>query len=136
MEFEIDFHNKCGVKPGYIYWEFEEHLEQLSGWARNGLSMADISANMGINHSTLCDWRKRSARIDKALRINREIADLRIENALYQSGLKGNVIAQKYWLTNRKPEAWREKVEIQHSVESRPLKGLTVDEIRAILNEV
>lgn len=127
---------KPGPKSGHYDWETPEKIDLISGWARNGLSMADIAANMGIRHETLCAYRKRSDKIDNALRVNREVADLRIENALYQSALKGNVIAQKYWLTNRKPSEWREKTEVQHSgMVERPLKGLTIDEIRKILED-
>ena len=136
MEIKVDFHNKRGVKSGHVDWESAEKIDLISGWARNGLSMADIAANMNISHTTLCDYRKRSAKIDRALTVNREVADLRVENALYQSALKGNVIAQKYWLTNRKPNEWRDKTEITHSgVIDRPLKGLTPEEIRKVLNE-
>ena len=127
---------KPGPKSGHYEWESPENLDKLRGWACNGLSMADIAANMGIRHETLCAYRKRSDKIDLALRISREVADLRVENALYQSALKGNVIAQKYWLTNRKPNEWREKTEIQHTgTIERPLKGLTIDEIRKALND-
>ena len=92
-----------------IYWTRRDRLEIIKAWARNGLTDADIAKNMGIVRSTLYEYRKKSEILDAALRESKEIADLVIENALYETAKRGNVTAMIYWLNNRRPDRWRNK---------------------------
>lgn len=98
--------------------------------------------------------------LSDALMINREIADRQVENALFKiakgfhytedkiapSGAKisnvksyqaPNVGAIKLWLSNRKPETWREKqsIELSGKVDSR-LSDVSTDELIEYFNEL
>lgn len=117
-------------------WITKEGLEQVSGWALDGLTNEDIAHNMGINIDTLYTWQKKFPEFSEALKVNKEIADRRVENALYKSAIgfyyeedmvttqgevvsvrkysKPNTTAQIFWLKNRKKE-WSDKQEIEHS---------------------
>lgn len=117
-------------------------LETIEGWARNGLTLDDIAHNLGISKTTLIKYRDTHEELYKALFDGKEIADLRVENALYRRALgfystvkkpmkvktingeeviefeeevyyPPDVTAMIYWLKNRKPEAWRDKIEAQ-----------------------
>ena len=92
-------------------WESEEKLILLEGWARDGLSMEQIAKNMGIAKDTLYRWLKISSDISDAIKKGKEVTDYLVENALFASALGGNVVAQIFWLKNRKPERWKDKVE-------------------------
>lgn len=92
-------------------WEQSENLVLLEGWARDGLSMEQIAHNMGISKDTLYRWLKLSSDISDAIKKGKEVTDYLVENALFTSALTGNVVAQIFWLKNRKPEKWKDKVE-------------------------
>ena len=93
-------------------WLEKDKLILLEGWARDGLTYEQISKNIGIDTSTLWDWRKKEPNISNALKKGREVVDFEVENALLKNALNGNVTAQIFWLKNRKKNEWREKVEI------------------------
>lgn len=106
------------AKTTYTDWETEEKILLLKGWARNGLTNEQIASNMGIAVSTLWEWRKKSSEISSALKIGKDEADLQVENALYKEALKGNTTAIIFWLKNRKPSEWRDKVQQEITTES------------------
>ena len=94
-------------------WLEDDKLILLRGWARDGLTNEQIANNIGINPKTLYEWKNKEGKISNVLKESREIADYEVENALYKNALNGNVIAQIFWLKNRKPQQWREKVELE-----------------------
>lgn len=132
----------------YEKWLTSEGLDQMEGWARNGLTNEDIAHNMGISRSTLSDWEKKYSAISDALKCGRECADLRVENQLYRNAIgyeyteqqaikvkrvywdgsgrrceaedvkvvdvkrhhAGETTAQIFWLKNRRPDDWRDKI--------------------------
>lgn len=51
-----------------------------------------------------------------ALKINKEQADRRVEDSLYQQALKGVPSCIIFWLKNRKPSEWRDVQNIQGEV--------------------
>lgn len=123
----------------YKQWITPEGLTLIEGWARNGLTDEQISQNIGINKSTLYDWKKKYPEFSNALKKGKEIIDLQVENALlnralgyeYEETIKtiddkgkktikvvnkhiaGDVTAQIFWLKNRKPERWRDKQDFE-----------------------
>ena len=92
-------------------WLEKDKLILLEGWARDGLTYEQISNNMGIDTSTLWDWRKKNSNISNALKKGKEVVDFEVENALLKNALSGNVTAQIFWLKNRKKLEWRERIE-------------------------
>ena len=106
------------AKGKFDKWLEPENLVLLSGWARNGLTDEQIANNIGINVCTLYDWKNRFPKIANALKENKEIADIAVENALYQKALAGDTTAMIFWLKNRKAMTWREKQEINANVDS------------------
>ena len=103
-------------------WLQPDSLILLEGWARDGLTYEQIANNVGIDTSTLWDWRKKDPNISNALKKGREVVDFEVENALLKNAMEGNVTAQIFWLKNRKKEQWREKVE--YSADEKELTKL------------
>lgn len=121
----------------YSEWLKPEGLLKLEGWARDGLTDKQIAYNIGINVCTLYDWKNNYSDISNALKKGKEVVDRQVENALLKRALGysyierrvkkefGEVVeetliekevvpdttAQIFWLKNRKPEQWRDKVE-------------------------
>lgn len=75
------------AKGKYEYWLTDEGLLQIGAWARDGLIDEQIAHNMGIRRKTLYEWKKKYSDIRNALKINKEIADIEIENALYKKAM-------------------------------------------------
>lgn len=105
-------------------WEETENLILLEGWARDGLSMEQIAKNMGISKPTLYTWQEQSSDIFNALKKGKEVSDYMVENALFASAISGNVVAQIFWLKNRKSEAWQDKIEQKINAEVENTGGI------------
>ncbi len=133
--------NKIGRPSKSAEWITEEGLNQVTKWAEKGLIGKQISHNMGISHKTLCEWQNLFPQLSEAIKVGRRVKDFEVENSLLQRAtgyqyeeeiselnddgelivvkkvLKSqapDVTAQIFWLKNRQPELWRDKVEIQN----------------------
>ena len=110
-------------------WLEQDKLILLEGWARDGLTFEQIAKNIGINVTTLREWRKKDPTISTTLKRGREVVDYEVENALLKSALEGNTTAQIFWLKNRKPKEWREKIQYENSSDE-------ITKLDKILNEI
>lgn len=115
-------------------WLVNDKLILLEGWARSGLTDEQIAKNIGINRTTLYDWKKKEVNIADTLKKGKEVIDFEVENALlkralgyeyeeetYENGVLTKKVkkqvapdttAQIFWLKNRQVKKWRDKVEI------------------------
>lgn len=113
-------------------WLEQDKLILLEGWSRDGLTYEQIAHNMGIDTSTLWDWRKDNATISNAIKKGREVVDYEVENALLKSALEGNTTAQIFWLKNRRKQQWRDKVEYENTGENK--NGVMDELVEALKN--
>lgn len=142
-------------------WLEEDKLILLEGWARDGLTNEQIAKNIGINVKTLYDWKNKESNICNSLKKGREVADYEVENALFKRALgytiqineqkidkdgcvhdlvkdvhvPGDTTAQIYWLKNRKPKKWRDRVEIATGEEELSKLDKLLGEIKKDANE-
>lgn len=122
-------------------WLTEEGLTKIKGWAMDGLFDEQIAENIGIKRQTLYNWRMKHSDIFDALKVNKDVADRHVENAMFNNAVgfeyeeemvtnagevvtvkkysKPNVTAQIFWLKNRKKDEWRDKTEqeVEHKGE-------------------
>ncbi|WP_302950909.1 hypothetical protein [Holdemania filiformis] len=121
--------------------KYETHvkpkLDLIAQWARDGAIERDIAKKLGVSESTFSGYKKEHPELMQTLTVNKEVADARVESALYKRaigyeytetskevGLDGvkikttvkqvapDVTAQIYWLNNRRPDRWRNKQDI------------------------
>lgn len=126
------------AKGKYHEWLSEDGLIKIQGWARDGLIDEQIAHNMGITTKTLYEWKNKYGEISEALKKGKEVIDRQVENALlkralgyaydettYEDGVETkrvtkevapDITAQIFWLKNRKPAEWRDKIEQQQTV--------------------
>lgn len=134
-------------KGKYHEWVTKDGLVKIEGWARDGLTDEQIAHNMGIVTSTLYEWKKKHVSISEALKNGKEVIDRQVENALLRRALGyeyeevktyiekdgtgkekkkvekttkhalPDTTAQIFWLKNRKPVEWRDRREIDASVQ-------------------
>lgn len=125
------------AKGVYKDWITKDGLSKIQSWALSGLTNEQIANNMGISVKTLYEWANKYSDFSDALKRAKTIADEEVENALYKRALgytvtlnkqkvtkdgiavdcieemhiPADTTAQIFWLKNRKPEKWRDKVE-------------------------
>lgn len=75
------------AKGKYEYWITPEGLLKIEGWARDGLTDAQIAENIGIRAGTLYDWKNRFPDISETLKRGKEVVDRQVENALLKRAL-------------------------------------------------
>ena len=138
------------TKGKYEYWLTPEGLLRLEGWARDGLTDKQIATNIGISRSTLNAWKERYSDISDTLKRGKDVIDRQVENALLKRALGytytetktktedgivtevttiekevvPDVTAQIFWLKNRKPKDWRDKVVVTDDTELERLDEL------------
>jgi hypothetical protein len=66
---------------------WDEKLELIEGWARDGLTDEQIADNMGIHVSTLYEYKKKYPELSEALKKGKEVIDRQVENALLKRAL-------------------------------------------------
>ncbi len=125
----------------YEYWLTPDGLLLLEAWARDGLTDDQIASNVGISRKTLYEWKTKYSDICDALKRGKEVVDIQVENALFKRAMgyeyeetkiiisekdgkrvetvkkqmPPDTTAQIFWLKNRKPEKWRDRVEVQNN---------------------
>ena len=93
------------------YWLDKDNLIRVQGWARDGLTDEQIAANMGIGTRTLYEWKKKYPQFSQALKSGKEVVDYAVESALLKKALAGDVGACCFWLKNRRPDKWKDRVD-------------------------
>ena len=77
-----------GYNPKY-------HIPWVKSLARQGLTLKEIAAEIGIGKSTLCNWANDNPDLLDALNEGRDIADSVVEDSLYKLAIGHTVIEKK-----------------------------------------
>lgn len=116
-------------------WEtVKDKLILVEGWARDGLTDEQIANNLAISIDTFYKYKKKYPEFSESLKRGKEVVDYEVENALLQNALNGNITAQIFWLKNRKPRQWKDKVNIEDETNKETLGKL--DEVLKSLGGV
>lgn len=59
-------------------------LEAIKAWCRDGYTDKQICEALGTSQDTFCKYKRLKPELVEALKIDREIADLTVENSLYK----------------------------------------------------
>jgi hypothetical protein len=127
-----------GVKPkrGRPSLYRPEHVEQAKKLCLLGATDRELADFFGVSEQTLNTWKTQHPEFLESLKVGKEQADQRVERSLYQravgyshpdvhiSNFQGDVTitpivkhyppettAGIFWLKNRRPEEWRDRVE-------------------------
>lgn len=118
----------------------KEYVAQAAKLAALGATDADMANFFEVAISTFSLWKVKHEEFSEALKGAKEVADVRVETALYNRAMgyshedmdirvvDGAVVmtptikhyppdttAAIFWLKNRKPDEWRDKRDIEHS---------------------
>lgn len=142
-------------------WLEKDKLILLEGWARDGLTDEQIAKNIGIATSTFYEWKKKEIEFSEALKKGKEVIDFEVENALLKKALgytitikeekldkdgcvhtlekdvhiPADTTAQIFWLKNRKPNTWKDKVETDEDREAVANASQVIAKIRKVAQE-
>lgn len=142
----------AGGRPSKYFSNVEPKLLLIEAWCRDGLTEAQICANLDVNTTSWCEYKKQYPELLNALKNGKEVIDTMVENALLKAALgyeyeevkesadgferstkvaHPNTTALIFWLKNRKPQQWRDKQEIglegDLNIKVSLPKGLTAD---------
>ena len=78
----------------------------MSGWRRQGDSIAEIAGKMGISTNTLRRWSLAHEEIRQILLIDKDTANFMVEDVLFNKSLAGDSKAYEFWLKHRMPGRW------------------------------
>lgn len=142
-------------------WLENDKLILLEGWARDGLTDEQIAKNIGIATSTFYEWKKKEIEFSEALKKGKEVIDFEVENALLKKALGYTITikeekldkdgcvhtlekdvhippdttAQIFWLKNRKPNNWKDRVETDEDKEAVANASQIIAKIRKVAQE-
>lgn len=135
----------AGGRPSKYHTHVEPKLLQIEAWCRDGLTDADICANIDVHVGTFCEYKNKYPELREALKRNKAEADIIVENSLYKRALgyeydeityehgkevkrvtkqvAPDTTAQIFWLKNRRPKEWRDRNQTEISgVDGSPLQ--------------
>lgn len=145
----------------YEQWEKDGELKDklilIQGMARDGLTQQQIADNLGINVDTLIEYKKKYTDFSEALKKGKEVVDIEVENALlkralgykydevtYENGVETKRVtkevqpdttAQIFWLKNRKPNNWKDRVETDEDKEAVANASQVIAKIKKVAQE-
>jgi len=129
----------------------DEYAKQAEKLCKLGATDIDLADFFGVSEQSINVWKKKHPAFKDALTAGKEEADALVEKSLFRratgyshaqehiSTSQGEVfvtdtikhyppdtVACIFWLKNRKPKEWRDKVETEHSGH---IKGLNANEL-------
>lgn len=143
-------------------WLTDDAMLRVQGWARDGLNDEQLCQKMGIATRTFYEWQNKFPQLRQAIKKGKDPVDVEVENALLKRALgydyeetiteieevdegrqrkhvrrvkkhmPPDVGAIVFWLKNRKPHKWRDKIEAAPEEANELLQSLVELERRAV----
>lgn len=105
-----------GRKPKIILTN--DLLKKVEKYAKDGLYDYQIAEKLNITYETLRVKKKMFSAFSAAIKKGRDNADVKVINRLFQDACTaGNTAAQIFYLKNRCPDQWRDKQEVEATVD-------------------
>jgi DNA-binding XRE family transcriptional regulator len=138
-----------------------KYHQEFDDWARKfcqlGATDSDLAEFFEVSESTINLWKLKYPSFSESIKTGKMIADAEVVDKLYQKAIgyshpethvscyQGEIIlteltkhyppdtpAAKYWLNNRRPDRWRNRVEVKEEV---TLSQIPWDELREITRQ-
>lgn len=84
----------AGRKGKYLDWITPDGLLTLTGYAREGLTDAEISKKIGIAVQTFYDWCNRFDEFSDAIKKGRKPVIVEVEDTFFEKKLKGYTVTE------------------------------------------
>jgi Helix-turn-helix domain of resolvase len=102
-----------------------EYAELVASLSESGLTDQELAAELGVGVTTFYRWQKEYPEFRKSINVAKDIADDRVERSLYQKALgfregesyyPPDATSMIFWLKNRRREQWRDKIDVDGTV--------------------
>lgn len=107
---ELQKHN--GGRPPFEITE--DVLKKVETFAAQGLTREQIAHCLDVAPSTLYKKKAQNIELTEAIEAGKAKGVATISNALFGTAKEGHFPAQRYYLQNRAPEAWKDSTDIVH----------------------
>ena len=115
-----------------------EYAQVASELCENGATMEELAFHFDVCIKTIYNWKNNHQAFLHAINVNKKVADDEVVRSLYQKAVgytkadgtrvPGDTTAQIFWLKNRRPEDWRDKVDFEPTAsEGNPLMNVLKD---------
>ena len=102
----------------------EDNLENIEQWTRDGLTMKQIAANLGISDRTLYRYKSDSdSQLSQTIKNGRQVAVEQLENTMFKSACGFERVVKKcakvkrcIYENGKKADEWEEMVEYEETV--------------------
>jgi CRISPR/Cas system-associated endoribonuclease Cas2 len=88
----------------------DESIKKIRKYASRGLTRRQIAASMGWSHTTLYNKLKKNVAIVDAIKEGEASGIKKVANALFKTALDGNVTSMIFYLKNRAPNEWKDRL--------------------------
>lgn len=124
----------------------EERIEMLrmaQACGRAAMTNFEAATYFGVSEFTFCEWMAKDPEFAICMRVNKQLADERVERALYHRALGFSVRAEEvklnpdgsvvraqvikhippdvgaavFWLKNRQPHLWKDKIDVSANID-------------------
>lgn len=92
-----------GGRKSYWHLKIKDRLTEIEAWARDGYLEKHIAKMLGVSLTTFYKFKSEKSELANALKVNKEIADIEIENALRSRAL-GFEYKEKTTITEALPD--------------------------------
>ena len=97
------------------WYETTHGAAYITSLYRQDMTDEQVAKELHITRDTLMKWIRASRESDNpifamAVDLGKRTTDTLVENKLFAAAMKGNVTACIFWLKNRKPQVWRDRV--------------------------
>jgi len=75
------------ARPNKYDTHVKDRLDTIKAWKRKGKTDKEIADDLGIDQSTLCDYKNKYPELTKALKTGKDDADALVENALFRRAI-------------------------------------------------
>lgn len=101
-------------RPSKLTPELREKAARLS---LLGLTNVQIAASLDIGITTFDRYMEEDEEFRGSIKEGREDADGNVVQSLYARAMGGDTTAMIFWLKNRQPKHWRDKINQEHDGE-------------------
>ena len=95
----------------------DEVCKKAESLAAQGLTQAQIASVLGMGQTTFYEKVKEYPKFLKAVEEGKAKGIAQVTNALFKKSIDGDVSAQKYYLNNRDNANWKERQQIDSTIE-------------------
>lgn len=108
----------------------QEYIQAI----RDGKYRSTAAICAGVSYDMVCKYRAAYPEFEMEETEAELIAAGEVENALYKSALKGNVVAMQVYLYNRRPDRWKDQRRINFSLSEEEVNRAIEQQLAGLAN--